>query len=302
MSTYNGSRYIKTQVDSILSNNNFDIDILVRDDGSKDDTIEQLKKLQNKYINQITIIKGKNIGFKKSFLYLMSIVPLSYDYYAFSDQDDYWNSNKLEIAISYLNSINGPGTYCSKVSYVDDNLNEVSGIYSNLDYLPFGIIKPEWAISTSLIALGCTFVWNSKMQDIIVKAPIKEVKTSHDVFMSLISPLVGTLYKDCRETIKYRQHSGNASGNKNIKKYSIKRVISYKKNRDIWEPLFDTRVFIYKYYYNYLNNRNREILDNSILYKKNIKSFIFMITHNYSHGLNKKENLKYFYQIFEHCL
>ncbi|MDD6259333.1 MAG: glycosyltransferase [Erysipelotrichaceae bacterium] len=70
MSTYNGERYLKEQVDSILDQNGVAITLLIRDDGSTDHTVDILNEYANNHDN-IHVIKGKNIGVKRSFFSLM---------------------------------------------------------------------------------------------------------------------------------------------------------------------------------------------------------------------------------------
>ena len=86
MSTYNGEKYLREQIESIRNQTiKEDIEILVRDDGSKDGTLEILEEYAE--IGTLQFIRGKNIGSAQSFHELLRIAP-KYDYYAFADQDD----------------------------------------------------------------------------------------------------------------------------------------------------------------------------------------------------------------------
>lgn len=67
MSTYNGEKFVKSQMDSILNQTYKNIEIIVRDDGSKDSTIEIVKEYQKKHKN-IKLFEGENLGFIKAFL------------------------------------------------------------------------------------------------------------------------------------------------------------------------------------------------------------------------------------------
>ena len=101
MSTYNGEKYIKTQLDSILAQDYEEIDLLIRDDGSTDSTREILSAYAKKY-SSITWYSGKNIGVQKSFFDLILKANLERDYYAFADQDDKWLPGKISRAVSIL--------------------------------------------------------------------------------------------------------------------------------------------------------------------------------------------------------
>ena len=104
LSAYNGEQYIEDQVRSILNQESIDsLTIIVRNDGSKDGTVDILQKLRKEQ-NNIEILDEQNIGFAASFLRLLEYAyNKGYDYYAFSDQDDYWLPEKLSIAIKALN-------------------------------------------------------------------------------------------------------------------------------------------------------------------------------------------------------
>ena len=76
MSTYNGERFLKEQIDSILSQEGVDVRLLVRDDGSTDRTWEILEVYASGYRN-IVITRGENVGFVKSF---SALVRMALDY------------------------------------------------------------------------------------------------------------------------------------------------------------------------------------------------------------------------------
>lgn len=91
LSTYNGSKYIKEQIDSILSQEGVNIDIYIRDDESTDETVNIIYEYKS---NNIFLTEGKNIGVGNSFMELLYSVPEIYDYYAFADQDDIWSEKE----------------------------------------------------------------------------------------------------------------------------------------------------------------------------------------------------------------
>ena len=102
MSTYNGEPFIRQQLDSILNQTYKNIELVVRDDGSKDKTVEIIKEYQEKYEN-IKFFQGENLGFVKSFFELLKLTEA--DYYSYADQDDIWIENKIEPAVNSLNKL-----------------------------------------------------------------------------------------------------------------------------------------------------------------------------------------------------
>ena len=123
MSTYNGERYLVDQIESILGQKtDFEYSLIVRDDGSTDKTCDILKQYAAE--NKILFVKGENIGAAKGFMSLLIDNP-GYDYYAFSDQDDIWNENKLQIGVDSIRAFSGPALYCSNCELVDSELNSI---------------------------------------------------------------------------------------------------------------------------------------------------------------------------------
>ena len=101
MSTYNGEKYLKEQIDSILSQEGVDVRLYIRDDGSSDRTTDILASYQEH--KNVKIEKGNNLGFAKSFLTALDECDEA-DYYAFSDQDDVWEKDKLSTAMEPENN------------------------------------------------------------------------------------------------------------------------------------------------------------------------------------------------------
>ena len=110
MSTYNGKDYLREQIDSILAQNckeqmGVSLKLFIRDDGSKDGTQKILDEYAEKYPDRISWYQGENIGVIKSFFELMEKSDEKAEYYAFSDQDDYWHKEKLSAGIKQIKNI-----------------------------------------------------------------------------------------------------------------------------------------------------------------------------------------------------
>ena len=125
LSTYNGEKYVETQVNSVLKQKNVDVDIFIRDDGSKDNTVAVIEKLND---SRISIFKEENKGATNSFFELIKKAPLEYDYYALCDQDDYWEEDKLYAATVKLDNVDQtkPALYYSGQKLTDKNLQNIS--------------------------------------------------------------------------------------------------------------------------------------------------------------------------------
>ena len=102
---YNGEKYLRVLLDSLLAQTYCNIDIYIRDDGSTDNTPLILKEYENKTVNGISIHllwdNLGNLGYVKNFLQIIRTSGDA-DYYAFCDQDDYWLPDKIAHAVEVL--------------------------------------------------------------------------------------------------------------------------------------------------------------------------------------------------------
>lgn len=203
MSTYNGERYLKQQIDSISGQQGVSVKLLVRDDGSTDGTLRILDDYKAK--GQLDYYFGDNIGPQRSFMHLLQHAPGS-DYYAFADQDDVWMPEKLAVAVKRLESQqNRPALYFCQTQLTDERLNK----------LPSVIIHPYLTFGESMIYKfigGCTMVMNNSLQMVIGKRNPDYLRM-HDTWVYFIAQAVGAyIYFDKVPHILYRQHGDNALG------------------------------------------------------------------------------------------
>jgi rhamnosyltransferase len=216
LSSYNGEKYIKTLLDSVLSQENVDVDLLVRDDASSDTTIDILQSYQAK--KQLNLLQGENMGPARSFLFLLQH---SHDanYYAFADEDDFWEKEKLSVAIEKLQkSGKKPALYFSRTQPTDNNLNPIPSIN----------IHPKLTFAESLVyayASGCTMVLNKSLRDILNTYTPNYIPM-HDYWIISVALAIGAdVIFDTNSYILYRQHTGNTVGMGKGKMYEWKRRI-----------------------------------------------------------------------------
>ena len=209
MSTYNGEKYLREQLESLVSQDLRPTKILIRDDGSNDSTLDILKQYSNSY-DFIEYYQGENIGPAKSFFELINKAE-GYDYYSLCDQDDVWFKDKLKVAVETLEQEKDkdiPMLYCSKVVFTDANLNVINANISKLyGYTDF---------AHSLLyqtAPGCTMVFNEKAREKVIKYDMnKEYCIIHDSIIHKVCTMFGKMILDETPHMYYRQHGGNVIG------------------------------------------------------------------------------------------
>lgn len=222
MSTYNGERFLREQIDSLLKQTYQNIEILIRDDGSKDRTPEILKEYQQNYPN-IQVYLEENTGVNESFFELLR--KSDADYVAFCDQDDVWLEEKVQKAVEKLQGIREPALYCSNKILVDSNLKVI--MENNHRKLRPGF---ENAV-VECICTGCTSMMNRSLAEKI-KAHIPEHAIIHDWWCYLAASYLGQVIYDDNAYIWYRQHGGNVIGASNGFFSEVKAKAAYlKKNK-----------------------------------------------------------------------
>jgi len=213
LSTYNGQNYLQQQLNSLIVQENVELFYLIRDDGSKDGTIEILKQFSIMAVN-VELILGKNIGFANSFKELL-ILSYKYretvNYFAFCDQDDIWLKNKLHVATNNLEKMSNtvPAMYCSNLFRIDKNNKQIGESYKRGN-----VIFSKGTSLVNSIAAGCTMVLNLKTIEMFTKHPPKYL-AFHDLFIFQMCIFLGEVYYDDIPYIFYRQHDNNVLGDKN---------------------------------------------------------------------------------------
>lgn len=203
MSTYNGGQYIEEQINSILNQaGDFQLDLIVRDDGSSDDTLDIIRRYPN-----VHWYCGENLGPAGSFLDLITHTT-GYDFYAFADQDDFWMPDKISVAISAIQDKNIPALYFCNADLVDSTLHTYGrNVYRS---------TPKFDFKTLLCAgglLGCTMVFNHKLAQVIQNQLPPSRIVMHDFFVaSLCLAIGGEIVYDHEPHMKYRQHGNNVVG------------------------------------------------------------------------------------------
>lgn len=206
MSTYNGERFLQQQLDSLYEQSYSDVKILVRDDGSSDTTREILEVARlNGSIEQLK--EHHNMGIPHSFFTLLHHAARNGTaYVAFCDQDDVWDANKIERAVSVLHSSSDrPALYCSRVEIVNDQLQAI-GLSAKPRKTGFGNALVE------NIAIGCTIVLNRKAIDLLTRQTLPDGVCLHDWWCYWVISCFGEIIFDDVALIKYRQHDANVVG------------------------------------------------------------------------------------------
>lgn len=271
MATYNGEKYLKSLINSIVNQTYKNWNLLIRDDCSTDNTIKIINKLKNDYSDKVKIIENnkKRLGACQNFHELLKKSTAKYLF--FCDQDDIWLKNKIEISMKKMLELEKIyGKNHSILIHTNLKLiNSSNKIISN-SFWAYCSIEPEKMYIPEVlffqnIITGCTILINDSAKR--KSLPIPEEALMHDWWIALRIAKYGKIENINTPTILYRQHKNNFSG---IKKLGI------------FSSLIPNISFTLNLFFKKLKIMNK-ILGYQI---NNLKAFLFLLYFSYKRYKN----------------
>ncbi|QCT93939.1 glycosyltransferase family 2 protein [Caminibacter mediatlanticus TB-2] len=280
MATYNGEKFLREQLDSILNQTYKNLEIIICDDCSTDKTWKILEEYKQKD-QRIKIFKNEtNIGYVKNFEKAISLCKG--DFIALSDQDDIWIENKIEIL---LKNIKNYDLIHSDAYLIDETGTVIHNSYSSLSkkYLyPKDIVELAFTPSVT----GCTCMFTKSLKNKAI--PFCKNIHVHDLWISLVAfKNNGIIYYDT-PLIKYRQHANNQIGALKQKTSLFDKI---KKVKNIYNIKISLNKFL-------SNNLNRlKCIEKYFILTQEEKSYLENVKCMYNY-LSMK-NVRFFYYFFK---
>lgn len=208
--TYYGQHYLKDQLESFAAQTHSNWEVWVSDDGSKDETHAILASYRAKWgAGKLSVHRGPAVGFVANFLSLTCRPGIQADYYAFSDQDDVWELDKLKRAVMWLETVppGTPAVYCTRTRLVDAHDQEIG-------MSPLFTKPPSFANALMQnIGGGNTMVFNNAARDLLRMAGDDVQVITHDWWAYLVVVACGGMVRyDPLPSLRYRQHGANLVG------------------------------------------------------------------------------------------
>lgn len=238
LATYNGERYLREQLDSILNQDYENWIVRVCDDASIDSTYELLTEYKEKYPDKFILEKNrKGFGLAKlNFFHLMK--QSTCDYVMCCDQDDVWLANKISLTLQEMKGLEQGG--CPVLVHTDLKVvNQELQVLSE-SFFEHSNLRKEFCYRDVLIqnhVTGCTMMMNRALVDLINRETDYANILMHDWMAAVLAAGVGRIgFVDC-PTMLYRQHAVNSVG---AKKYGFALLVSKLKNNSIRKSLVET--------------------------------------------------------------
>ena len=210
MATYNGEKYLVEQLDSIINQTYHNWNLLIRDDNSTDKTLEIIQNYHKKD-KRIKILKDNkgNLGIVRNFEELLK--SSESEFIMFSDQDDIWVENKLDMYLKMIEKIKNKGFMIHSDAILFDK--NKSNILKDTFISKKAINKGLENVFFNYFVQGATILISKEIKNFILPFP-KEVYL-HDRYIHLISELFFERIFVNEALIYYRQHGDNQIGAKN---------------------------------------------------------------------------------------
>jgi glycosyltransferase involved in cell wall biosynthesis len=215
MATYNGERFIYKQIHSILKQLNKDDEIIVSDDSSTDKTLEIILSFNDPRIKifQDQKFRSPIFNFENALKYSKGNIIF------LSDQDDIWADTKVKTTLQYLNNYDSVVSDCN---IIDDNGLETHSSFYELNGSKSGLINNY--IKNSY--LGCCMAFKRSILD--ASLPFPKNIAMHDIWIGIISELLGNPIFIADKLISHRRHSLNFSPTSGTSSFSAFYKIKYR--------------------------------------------------------------------------
>ena len=214
LAVYNGEKYLKQQIESLLNQSFKEIKVIIRDDGSKDTSKDIINYYCQQYPDKVFSIKGESTGSAKA-NFSRLLQECDSDYIMFCDQDDVWLPDKIEKTFNCMKNAEGDGSLPvlvhTDLKVVDQNLQVISPSFFEFQQLKQSKLNFPSLLVQNYVT-GCTVMINRALKEKCGKIP--EQCIMHDWWLALVAAIFGKVVCLNKSTMLYRQHGDNQVGAK----------------------------------------------------------------------------------------
>lgn len=231
MATYNGEKYVREQMDSLLSQTHRQISIEVCDDGSTDGTVAVIREYEKKDARVKLHTNTQNLGYVKNFL--MGIKRAGAPYIMLCDQDDIWREDKVEKTLCAMKEAEKekpekPVLVFTDAECFDSDTEKTLGFFHEMSHLDVKKVDIAHLFMENK-CIGCTIMMNRAVLPYLEELP-EEIRV-HDWWLALICSHFGVIRYVPQATLRYRQHEGNQIGGSSYGGYLKRRLAGIHKQR-----------------------------------------------------------------------
>ena len=275
LATYNTNhKYLKQQIDSILSQTHTNIHLIISDDNSKDEEVKQILEQYSKKDERIELyLQTQNLGYVKNFEFLLN--KSNADYICFSDHDDIWYPEKVEKSLKKLQEQDVDLVYCN-CKQIDENGKTLHEDYFRYKNMPLVRGKNQVLGISRYLGIGCSQMFTKAVKEKML--PFTDKVMAHDWLASFIAnENKGVDYIE-EPMFEYRLHIGNVVGGRSLEQNlnrwkkengkSYKSYIQYREQNVIDKAYYDGIMMCKEYCQ---NKESKILLEKLISYYENLK-------------------------------
>lgn len=244
LAAYNGENYLHTMIDSIIGQDYPDWQLILSDDGSKDQTPAILQSYADKLPERITFYRS-GIRFGRPEKHFLHLLQQFHDapYIMFCDQDDFWHPDKVRKTYEKMKSIEAdpaiPAVVHTDLQVVDGELKPINPSFMQMSGITGDRMQVRQLLTQNVVT-GCTMMVNRSLAELGTQNIPDTGIPMHDWWLALLAAACGTTGFLDEATIDYRQHGKNSVGAKNVR--SVKHILNQLKSRQMAEHIRATYV------------------------------------------------------------
>jgi len=215
MATYNGARFIEQQLQSIVNQTYPNIEIVITDDCSTDDTYNIIQHYASQHTNITCYLNRRNIGYVKNFEKAIKLSTA--DYIALSDQDDIWHPGKIALMMQHIND--------ASVVYCDSEFIDADGNRLNKKLSDIKNLQP---VNDSLPFMVNNGVFGHAMlihKCVALQAMPFPKDCVHDWVIAFVASFSNGVKFVNEPAVQYRQHADNTANTKKKQRCSYNEEI-----------------------------------------------------------------------------
>lgn len=238
--TYNGAEYLPALLDSILNQTAKDVRVIVRDDGSKDNTWEVINDYKNRFPDKFLLVEDDEGNQGTSGCNNLLLRHVTSDYFMFCDQDDIWEKNKIEESMNEMRRLeqffpDKPLLVCTDALCFNEKGETTAESFFNSQ--KFIDVTDSYHKMLALnIVQGATALMNKKVLNVVSFIP---QKLFHDWWAGVIVAYYGKVSYIHKPLLRYRQHSSNVVGANDVGiKYITIKILHLKKQWEIYKTMY----------------------------------------------------------------
>jgi hypothetical protein len=218
LATYNGERYLREQIDSILTQDYPNVRVLARDDGSQDGTVAVLNEYESRFPGRVRVLRSGSATGSAKDNFLLLLQASTALYVCFSDQDDVWLPHKVTVTMGCMDRLESrwgtklPLLVFTDLRVVDENLRTLHDSFWKHEKLDPGRVHRFGALLGQNVVTGCTALLNRTLVELALRMPAEAYM--HDQWVALVASGMGKAMAFEAQTVLYRQHHRNVVGSR----------------------------------------------------------------------------------------